>query len=83
LRVLDEFIGNKDLEAEVIPNDVYDFPSKFKPRHTILIKHGLKKMFVVAISTDAFYIDVLDGEAMNIVKELRLLLKKRGLTLVH
>jgi hypothetical protein len=71
------------MQIEVLPNDAYNFPRKFKPERTFLVRNNYHKAFAIAFSKNSFYVDLFDSSYEPIVKDLIKKLKESGLTYVR
>jgi len=83
LRILEDFLVDNSMHVEVLANDTYQFPRTFKPKHVFLVKSNYHNVFVIALSKNSFWIQILDESYRSIIKNLIKKLKDGGLTYVH
>lgn len=85
LKFINDFIDKNNLQTRIIPVTAYQYPAKFKPTNTLVVSLNGEEVIVVAVSKDSFWLYVLveNSEVSTLINNIKLGLKKEGLTYVR
>ena len=85
LRIFQQFMEERGLEAEVYTNHTYEFPRNFTPTSIVTVKREPKVLFNFACTRDKFWVDIIDEspETKALVYDLERRLRHEGLMQVR